>query len=72
MRRALVLLVALGLSACGAANRLQPPKGEQLPVAPRGATVRPPAQAMRAPRPPPRRSQSRRRPPNNARNAPTN
>ncbi|WP_312490201.1 hypothetical protein [Sphingomonas sp.] len=51
MKRALVLLIALGLSACGAANRLQPPKGEPLPVAPRGASARPTAQQLLTPTP---------------------
>ena len=58
MKRALVLLIAFGLSACGAANRLQPPKGEPLPVAPRGATTRPTAQQLLTPTPQPRPQRS--------------
>ncbi|WP_343526615.1 hypothetical protein [Sphingomonas sp.] len=46
MRRALVLLVALGLAGCGAANKLQPAKGDSLPVAPRGATATPTPQQL--------------------------
>ena len=46
MKPALALLVALALTACGAANRLQPAKGESLPVAPRGATATPTPQQL--------------------------
>ncbi|KTW09401.1 hypothetical protein [Sphingomonas sanguinis] len=46
MKPALALLVALALAGCGAANRLQPAKGESLPVAPRGATATPTPQQL--------------------------
>lgn len=41
--------LALGLSGCGAAKPLQPPKGESLPPAPYGATARPTAQQLLTP-----------------------
>jgi hypothetical protein len=46
MKPAIALLIALGLTGCGAANRLQPAKGESLPVAPRGATATPTPQQL--------------------------
>ncbi|MET4897741.1 hypothetical protein RN629_11385 [Sphingomonadaceae bacterium jetA1] len=46
MKPALALLVTLGLTGCGAANRLQPAKGDSLPVAPRGAIATPTPQQL--------------------------
>jgi len=41
MRTAILLGTALLLSGCGASKGLAPPKGQALPPAPYGATVKP-------------------------------
>jgi hypothetical protein len=49
--RALVLVFSLFLAGCGAARGLRPDEGEQLPVAPYGATATPVADDLLTPEP---------------------
>lgn len=49
MRAALVLAIALSLTACGSRTKLQPRPHEQFPVAPYGAEVRPDADQLLKP-----------------------
>ena len=44
--RAAMLVLALALSACGAKEALEPPKGQSLPVKPYGAEETPNADAL--------------------------
>lgn len=47
--KALVIVAALALAACGSAKELQPAKGEPLPVAPYGAKATPTAEQLLTP-----------------------
>jgi len=49
MRTAILLGTALVLSGCGASKGLAPPKGQALPPAPYGATVKPTATELLKP-----------------------
>jgi len=49
MRAALLVVLALSLTACGSRTKLQPPPGKELPVAPYGAEARPDADRLLQP-----------------------